>query len=162
MYYRREQKSAQQEENPLNEAVLEIKRVSKKTKGGNSLGFTALVGVGDSHGGMGIGLGKAKDVRTAIDKGNKKARLKMVTFPLIGDTIPHGMVVQDGAVHLIIKPAPSGSGVMAGGVLKQLLELGGIKDISIKNVGTRNKFSVANSVLKVLHEMKPMVRETQK
>lgn len=149
------QTKIQSEDTTLVENVLEIKRVSKKNKGGNRLGFTALVAVGDNNGMLGVGLGKAKDVRSAIDKGSRKAKNDLRSFPLVKTTIPHPLVVSKGAVRLIMKPAPVGSGIMAGGVLRPLFELSGIRDISVKNVGTRNRFSVVFATLEALQGMKP-------
>lgn len=143
----------QTQETTFNEAVLEIKRVSKKTKGGNSLGFTALVAVGDGIGTVGVGLGKAKDVRSAIEKGSRKAKSGLVNLPLRGTTLPYGININRGAVHLIVKPAPVGSGIMAGGVLRQFFELAGVRDVSVKNVGTRNRFSVVMKTLDALQNM---------
>lgn len=150
------------EENSLEEKVLQIKRVSKKTKGGNSFGFSALVVVGDKKGTVGIGLGKAKDVRSAIQKGIKNAKKEVFNVPIAGTTIPHGVVVKKGAARLIIKPALPGSGLLVGGVLRSVVELSGIRDISIKNVGTRNKLSTVNAAVAAFKGMRLIQRESVK
>ncbi len=146
------------EEASIEEKVLQVKRVSKKTKGGNSLAFTAFVAVGDKKGSIGLGLGKAKDVRTAIEKGSHKAKKNMVLINLAGHSIPHSLIVQEGAAHLIMKPAPAGSGVMAGGALRDLADLLGIRDISIKNLGTRNTFSAVHAAVSGFKKMKLIER----
>src|SRR3990167_4709669 len=137
----------------LSEKVIELKRVSKKTKGGNRMGFTALVAVGDKNGSVGIGLGKAKDVKSAIEKGMRQAKKEMVLIPLVGHTIPHSLIVKEGAAHLIMKPAPSGSGVIAGVAVRVLADLSGIKDISIKIVGTRNKLKTVYATMSGFSKM---------
>lgn len=121
------------------EKTLEIKRVSKKVKGGNTISFSALVGIGDGNGTVGIGLGKSSGVPEAIKKAVRKAKRSVVTFPLKETTVPFDLEVSSGAARLKIKPAPAGSGIMAGGSLRSLFSLAGVKDVSAKIIGTRNK-----------------------
>ncbi len=123
----------------LYQSVAEIKRTSKKTKGGNQIGFTALMVVGDQNGKVGIGLGKAKDVRTAIQKGVRLAKKKMVQVPVEGTTIPCPIQYKKKAAQILLKPAPEGSGMIAGGAIREVATAAGIKDMVGKILGTRNK-----------------------
>ena len=133
----------------LKDKVLMINRVAKKVKGGERRGFAALVAVGDSKGKVGIGYGRARDLRTAIEKGRKKAERKMISVPIKGKTVPHRVEVKEGAAKIMIKPAPEGSGLIAGGVIRDLLKLAGYEDASAKILGTSNKMSNAKAVMKV-------------
>lgn len=142
----------------LQEKVLLINRVAKKIKGGERIGFAALVAVGDGKGRVGVGYGRAKDLRTAIEKGKKRARARMFTVPIRGATIPHRVEVKEGAAQIIIKPAPRGSGLIAGGVVRNLLELAGYKDVSAKILGTRNKMTNARATVKALERLANEVR----
>src|SRR3972149_11604692 len=117
------------------EKVIQIARVSKKTKGGNQSGFSILMVVGDKKGKVGFGLGKAGDVLSAIKKGIKKAKKHMITVPLDGTTIPFKMEVKEGAGRVLLKPAPKGPGVIAGGPVRAVVEAAGICDISAKLLG---------------------------
>ncbi len=118
------------------EKVIQISRVSKKTKGGNKMGFSILMVVGDRKGRVGVGLGKSKDVQSAIRKGVKKAKKKMITVPLDGTTIPFAITVKKGSGRVMLKPAPKGSGVIAGGPVRAVVEAAGIRDISSKILGS--------------------------
>jgi len=134
----------------LEEKTIEIKRVSKKVTGGNSISFTALVGVGDGQGKVGIGLGRAKGVPDAISKAARTAKANLVTLPLRESTISRDIEVKLGAAHLIIKPAPHGSGIIAGGPLRPLFALAGVRDVSAKILGTRNKTRNAQALIKAI------------
>ena len=144
------------------ERVLEIKRVSKKTKGGNKIGFTALVVVGNRNGKVGGGLGKATDVKSAIRKGIAVAKSNLIDVNIKGQSIPHEVTNKFGSTEIFMKPAPVGSGIIAGGVIRHVLELAGIKDISAKMLGTSNKtanVSCAMLALKQLVKVKVAVKE---
>ena len=132
------------------EQVIEIKRISKKTKGGNQIRFSALVVIGDAKGKVGVALSKAPDVRSAIRKAISKAKRKMVRIPLVGSTIPFSIEEKFSAAKIILKPAPMGSGIIAGGPMRVVLEAAGIKNASGKILGTKNKASNVYATIKAL------------
>jgi small subunit ribosomal protein S5 len=131
------------------ERVLQIRRVSKKTKGGNTIGFTALAVIGDKHGRVGVGYGKAPNVADAIAKGVTMAKKDMVTIKITGNTIAHSVISKFGSAKVFLKPAPAGTGIIAGGSIRTVVELAGIKDISAKMIGASNK-----STLEALKKLK--------
>ena len=131
-----------------------IKRVSKKTTGGNDIGFTALVLVGDKKGSVGTGYGKAKDVSTAIRKAISKAKENMIDVRLKGTSISYDVSAKYGAAKVLLKPAPKGSGLIAGGSIRVVLELAGIKDISSKMLGSNNKVSNVRCTIEALKKLK--------
>lgn len=139
------------------EKVIQISRVSKKTKGGNKIGFSVLMVVGDKKGRVGVGLGKATDVVSAIRKGIKKAKKKMINVPLDGTTIPFQILVKKGAGHVLLKPAPKGSGVIAGGPVRAVVEAAGIRDISSKILGTDNQASNVYATFEALGQIQQLV-----
>jgi small subunit ribosomal protein S5 len=132
------------------ETVIEIKRISKKTKGGNTIRFSALVVVGDKKGKVGVGLSKAPDVASAIRKSISAARRKMVTVPLRGTSVPYSVQEKFSAAKVLLKPAPPGSGIIAGGPMRVVLEAAGVRDASGKILGTKNKASNVYATLKAL------------
>lgn len=140
------------------EKVIRISRVSKKTKGGNKVGFTALVVIGDRKGRVGVALGKANDVLSAIKKGVRKSKKKLINVPLVdGRTIAHIIETKFGAAHLIMKPALAGTGVIAGGSVRAVLELAGIKDVVAKTLGTNNKLTNVTAAFNALKTIKNTV-----
>ena len=139
------------------EKVIQVSRVSKKTKGGNKIGFSVLMVVGDRKGRVGVGLGKATDVVSAIRKGIKKAKKKMITIPLDGTTIPFPVEVKYGAGRIMLKPAPKGSGVIAGGPVRAVVEAAGIRDISSKILGTDNQASNVYATFEALRQIQQLV-----
>lgn len=142
----------------FDEKVIRISRVTKKTKGGNNMSFTALVVVGDRKGRVGVALGKAKDVMNAIKKGVKRGKKTVITIPLVDNrTIPHELMIKFGAAKLILKPAPAGTGVIAGGSVRAVLELAGLKDVVSKILGTANKMSNVTATFEALKVMKKTV-----
>lgn len=141
----------------LEEKVIQISRVSKKTKGGNKMGFSILMVVGDRKGKVGVGLGKAGDVLSAMRKGVKKARKKMISVPLNGSTIPFAVRVKKGAGVVLLKPAPKGSGVIAGGPIRAVVEAAGIRDISSKILGTENQASNVYATFEALKQIQALV-----
>ncbi len=142
----------------FDEKVIRISRVTKKTKGGNNMSFTALVVVGDRKGRVGVALGKAKDVMNAIKKGVRRGKKTVITIPLVDNrTIPHELMVKFGAAKIILKPAPAGTGVIAGGSVRAVLELAGIKDVVSKILGTNNKMSNVTATFEALKIMKKTV-----
>lgn len=142
----------------FDEKVIQISRVSKKTKGGNKMGFSILMVVGDKKGRVGVGLGKAGDVLAAMRKGIKKARKKMIQVPLDGTTIPFSLRVKQGAAEILLKPAPQGSGVIAGGPIRAVVEAAGVRDISSKILGTNNKASNVYATFEALRQIEQMVK----
>lgn len=135
------------------EHVVKINRVSKKTKGGNKVGFSALVVVGDSAGKVGVGLGKAPDVASAIRKGIALAKKHTVTVPIVKGTIPFRVDVKVGAAKLMLKPAPQGSGIIAGGAVRSVVSAAGIENISSKVLGTPNQINNVLATLEALREL---------
>jgi small subunit ribosomal protein S5 len=128
-------------EKEFEETVIQIKRVSKKTKGGNTIRFTALVVVGDKKGKLGVALAKAPDVPSAIRKAISRAKRKLIKVPLRDTTIPYSVEEKFSAARVLLKPAPAGSGIIAGGPMRVVLEAAGVKDVSGKILGTRNRAS---------------------
>lgn len=132
------------------ETVVQIKRVSKKTKGGNTMRFTALVVVGNKKGKVGVGLSRAPDVRGAIMKAVKFAKRRLIEVPMVGTTVPYSVNEKFSAAKVILKPAPAGSGIIAGGPMRVVLEAAGIKDAVGKILGTKNKASNVYATIKAL------------
>ena len=143
-------------EKEFEEKVVQVNRVSKKTKGGNRVKFSALVVVGDRKGRVGIGLGKAADVSTAMHKGIAYAQKRLITVPMKGTTIPHEIKIKLGAARILLKPAPAGSGVIAGGSVRAVVEAAGIRDVIGKILGTNNKISNVYATFEALQRLKPV------
>lgn len=143
-------------ESEYSEKIIQIKRVSKKTKGGNRIGFSVLVGVGDKKGRVGVALGKAPDVSGAIKKGIAAAKRNLFEVPMAGTTIPHEVSIKRGAAKIMLKPVPPGSGIIAGGPVRAVVELAGIEDISSKILGTTNKASNVYATVSALKQLKKM------
>lgn len=139
------------------EKVIQISRVSKKTKGGNKIGFSVLMVVGDKKGRVGVGLGKGPEVISAIRKGTKRAKKRMITVPLDGTTIPFAITAKLGAGRVLLKPAPKGSGVIAGGPVRSVVEVAGVRDISSKILGTQNQASSVYATFAALKEIARIV-----
>ena len=137
----------------LTERVVHIGRVSKVVKGGRRFGFRVLVVVGDGKGQVGVGVGKARDVPGAIRKGVERAKSSLVTVPLFGRTLPHDVLVKFGAAKVLLKPASPGTGVIAGGGVRAVVEAAGVKDILSKSLGSDNVFNVVMATFKGLREM---------
>lgn len=142
--------------NEFEEKIVQVSRVSKKTKGGNQIGFSILVVVGDKKGQVGVGLGKGKDVVGAIKKGVKKAKKNLIKVPMDGTTIPFAYLVKKGAGKVLLKPAPKGSGVIAGGAVRSVVEAAGIRDISSKILGTKNQASNVYATFQALKEIEKL------
>ena len=146
----------------LSENVVEINRVSKKTKGGNQMRFSALVVVGDRKGKVGVGLAKAHDVRNAIRKSIEAAKRKLIIVPIVGTTIPYSVNEKFSAAKILLKPAPPGSGIIAGGPMRVVLEAAGIRDAVGKILGTKNKISNVYATLKALEQITSLVEMKKK
>lgn len=143
------------------ERVLQIKRVSSKNKGGNKIGFTALVVIGDKKGRVGSGLGKARDVPSAIRKGVTIAKRTIRNVNLRGSTIPHDVDHKYASAQILMKPAPKGSGIIAGGVIRHVVELAGVSDISAKKYGSSNKTSNVRCAIEALEKLKPVIKKDE-
>ncbi len=144
------------------ETVVQINRISKKTKGGNQIRFSALVVVGDRKGKVGVGLSKATDVRNAIRKAIAKAKRAMVQITLAGATVPYSVREKFSAAKVLIKPAPAGSGIIAGGAMRVVMEAAGIKDVVGKILGTKNKISNIYATMKALQSISELARRKAK
>ncbi len=134
----------------FSEDIVKVNRVSKKTKGGNKIGFSVLVVVGDKKGKVGVGLGKAPDVSSAIRKGITFAKKHLIDAPIVNDTIPFQIRLKHGAARILLKPAPRGSGVIAGGAIRSVVSAAGIKNISSKVMGTKNQASNVYATIEAL------------
>jgi len=136
------------------EKVVMINRVSKKTKGGNRIGFSALLVVGDKKGKVGVGLGKAPDVLSAIKKGVRLAKKNFIQVPMNKGTITHEIFVKRGAAKVLLKPAPEGTGVIAGGPVRIVVVIAGVRNIVSKILGTKNKASNVYATIEALKQLK--------
>jgi len=132
------------------EKIVQVNRVSKKTKGGNKIGFSVLAVVGDKKGKVGVGLGKASDVSAAIKKGVSIAQKHLIEIPILNGTIPFEYNIKLGAARVMLKPAPPGSGVIAGGAVRSVVAAGGIQNISSKVLGTKNQASNVYATIEAL------------
>lgn len=150
-----QRKTGEPREKLFEELVIDVKSVVKVTKGGRRRRYSATVVVGDRKGKVGLGIGKANEVPDAIKKAIQDANKKMITIPLIeGRTVAHEMIGTSGAARVIIKPAPAGTGIIAGGSVRAILELAGIRDVVSKSLGARTKINTATAALNALKAMK--------
>jgi len=143
----------------LTDKLLFINRVSKVVKGGKRLSFSALVVTGDGNGHVGIGVGKAKEVPSAISKAGATAKKNLIKVPLAGVTIPHEITVKFGATKILLKPAAPGTGIIAGSSARAVLEAAGIKDILSKSLGSSNRINMAKAAMLALSQLKDRQQE---
>lgn len=143
-----------QDREKYDEKIVQINRVSKKTKGGNTMRFSVLVVVGDKKGKVGLGQGKSADISSAIQKAVSYAKKHFIDVPIVNDTIPHEISVKLGASKIMLKPAPQGSGLIAGGAVRSVVEAAGIRNISSKILGTNNKASNVHATIAALEMLK--------
>ena len=146
----REQRQREDDSGGFNERVVHTRRIAKVVKGGRRLRFNALVVVGDGQGRVGAGMGKALAIPDAVRKGTAVARRSTVTIPIKGSTIPHEISVRKGASIVIIKPAPLGTGIIAAGAMRAMLELGGVQDVVGKSLGSRNPINIVQATMEAL------------
>lgn len=142
----------QQPEREFTETVVQINRISKKTKGGNQVRFGAVVVLGDKKGKVGVGNSKARDVKNAIRKAIEDAKKRMITITMRGTTIPYSIISKLGASKVMLKPAPPGSGIIAGGPMRIVLESAGLRDVVGKTMGSNNKISNVRATILALEE----------
>ncbi|MFZ9054851.1 MAG: 30S ribosomal protein S5 [Flavobacteriales bacterium] len=138
----------------LKERLVGINRVAKTTKGGRTFSFSSIMVVGDEKGRVGHGLGKSREVATAIQKGIEDAKKNMIEVPLVNGTIPHAQEMKFAGAHVMIRPASPGTGVIAGGAMRAVLESAGIKDVLAKSLGSSNPHNVVKATFNALQELR--------
>jgi len=149
----------QDQDKEFKEKVVQIRRVTKVVKGGKKMGFRAVVVVGDMKSRVGLGIGKAAEVASAIRKGVETAKKQMVEVYQVAGTLPHDILAEYRASQVVLRAAPRGTGVIAGGAVRTILELGGYKNVVAKSIGSSNAINVARATLLALASLKRLDRE---
>jgi len=145
-------------EKEFEEKVIQVNRISKKTKGGNKISFSVLVVIGNRKGKVGVALAKARDVVSGIKKATRLARKRVIEVPLEKKTIPHEVLIKKGAAKILLKPAPEGTGIIAGGTIRELVELAGVENLVAKILGSDNKI---NNLYAALEGLKSLRRKNE-
>lgn len=151
---RRPQEDRPREQSDWEEKIIQVRRVTKVVKGGKKLSFRAVVAVGNGKGQVGVGVGKAAEVIGAIQKGVSDAKKSLVTVPMVGTTVPHPVIGNQGSSRVMIKPAIKGTGIIAGGAVRSVLELAGVGDVLAKCLGSRSPLNVARSTIDGLKQLR--------
>ncbi|MFA5155350.1 MAG: 30S ribosomal protein S5 [Patescibacteria group bacterium] len=138
----------------MEQRILEVARVTRVMAGGKRMNFRACVAIGDQKGNVGVGLGKGADVTMAVNKAVNRAKKTMINVPMVNETIPHALSHKMGAARLILKPAKQGRGVIAGGVTRAILELAGVKNVTSKTLGSKNKINNARCTIEALQQLR--------
>lgn len=150
-------KNRSNEDSKYEERILHLRRVSKKTSGGNYISFSALVAIGDNEGNVGVGIGRGLEVPPAIKKAITQAKKHMVHIPIYKDSLPHQVLLKYKASRILLKPAPAGTGLKVGGVVRVILDIAGVNNASGKIIGTRNQITNAYAVMEALKKLKPRI-----
>lgn len=152
-----------QEKKEFDQAILDIARVTRVTKGGKHMSFRICVVLGDRHGRVGYGIAKGKDVQLGVEKAVRQANKRIIRVPIVKETIPHAVLVKFKAASVLLKPAPKGSGIIAGGAARTVFEMAGIPNISAKLLGTtKNKIAVVKATFEALQSFKRVAAQTKK
>jgi small subunit ribosomal protein S5 len=147
---RRRSDSHPREAKEFEQKIIDVRRVTRVVAGGKRMRFRVTVALGDGKGRVGIGIGKGLDVTLAVTKGVSVAKKNLITIPIVHETIPHGVLVKFGAASVLLKPAPKGSGVIAGGPVRSVMELAGVRNVVAKMLGSSNKVNNVYAVMKAL------------
>ncbi len=151
---RRDRRDRNEKKDEFDQRILDIARVTRVMAGGKRMSFRACVGIGDKKGKVAVGVGKGADVSIAVNKAVNRAKKEMITVPIVNETIPHEIYSKEGASKILLKPARQGRGVIAGGVVRTILELAGINNISAKILGTNNKINNSRCTVNALNKLK--------
>jgi len=154
MARRNQQSGGNREEQEFEQRVVEVARVTRVTRGGKRMRFRALVVIGDKKGRVAQGIAKGADVSMAIAKATAQAKKHLFVVPMVNETIPHEVMVKDGAVKVLLKPAPRGTGIIAGGVVRIALEYAGVGNAVAKIIGAKNKINTTRAVMEALSKLR--------
>lgn len=158
---RRDNRRDDRPKDDMEQRILEVARVTRVMAGGKRMNFRACVAIGDKKGNVGVGLGKGADVTMAVNKAVNRARKSMINVPMVNDTIPHEVLCKTGAARLMFKPAKKGRGVIAGGVARVILELAGVKNVTSKSLGSKNKINNARCTIEALQQLRKAESKTE-